>query len=408
MSSALADRPLLDEAQAQPPTSIARLLTQGAAVAVWVCVAGFGVVAAPVLLAWLGGGAVEPLGDALSVAGTGWLLGMGATLSTLDGYWSLTPLGLTLVSLVLGYRGGLWVTEAATAGTGTRLAAALVSSALTAAALGGVVASAVTSTATSVDPGEAAAQSGLVVVTGAAIGALVVESQRRGDLLRLPGFVWAALRPALAGLAVMTAAAAALTTAAMIGSFATITSLLEQIDPGPAGLLALLALCLAYLPTLLVWALAVLLGPGVSLGSVVSVSATGVDAGSLPGFPLLGVVPQSVPGWLAPAGTATVLAAGLVAGLIAYRASGSRARWWEPPATAAAAAVLLAAVVAFASWAASGAMGPGDLSWVSVEAATVAAWVGMPATVAGVVTAGGLTWRSHRPSREESDSFSAS
>jgi len=408
VSSALADRAHSDELHAEPPTSIARMLAQGAAVAVWACVAGFGVVAAPVLVAWLGAGLAEPLEDALSVAGTGWLLGMGATLSALDGYWALTPLGLTLVSLLLAYRGGLWVAEGASPVTGSRLAVAVGSTALTAAALGGVVASAVTSDLVRIDPGEAAAQSGLVVATGAAVGVLSVELDRRRGLLAAPGWLVAARRPALAALAVLSAAAAGLTTVALIGSFGTITSLLEQLDPGAAGLLALLVLCLAYLPTLLVWVLAVLLGSGVSLGAVVSVNATGVDAGSLPGFPLLGVVPQTMPGWLAPAGLVTVLVAGAVAGLIAGRGYDAGHRWWEPTATVGAAAVGVAVVVALVSWAASGAMGPGDLSWVGVEAATAAGRAGVGVAAAGMVAAGVLTWRAHRPSREASDSLSAS
>lgn len=395
---------------------MARLLAHGAAVALWVCVAGFGVVAAPVLIAWLGAGAVEPMADVLSVAATGWLLGMGVTLSTPDAYWGLTPLALTLVSVLLAYRGGLWAAESTRPGTGSRIGTLLASTTLTAAALGGIVAAAVSSDGLRIDPGEAASQAGLVTLTGMAAGVLLADAGWRPELSRrFPAWVGAALRPAMAALAVLLAAAAALTTVALVASFGTITALLDQLAPGVAGLVALLLLCLAYLPTLLVWVLAVAVGPGVSLGAVVSVSGSGVSLGPLPGFPLLGVAPEAMPGWVPAVGIASVVLAGLLAGLMATgRAAGSEAPpAWQPAASAALAGVAVGLAVAFASWASSDAMGPGDLSWVGVQAGQVGAMVGAAVASTAATTAAVIGWRRARrlpqsPSRDASDSFSAS
>jgi hypothetical protein len=391
--------------------SLARLLAIGSVVAAWACVGGFAVVAAPVLIAWLGSGAQEPLVDVLSVAGAGWLLGLGATMSAGEATWGLTPLGLTLLSLVLAYRGGLWAAESSGPLSSARVAALLGSTALTSAAIGGVTASAMSLDGLSVDPGEAAAQAGLVIATGAGAGVLAIDATwRRRVAEHLPGWLTAALRPALAALAVLAAGAAAVTTAALVGSFGTMTSLLEQLDPGGAGLLALTMTCLGYLPTLMVWTLAVLLGPGVSLGSEVTVTLWAVDGGPLPGFPLLGVVPEAIPGWLPAVGALTVAGAGLAAGMLVSRRSGPQVRRWELSATAGTAGLLVGVAVAVTAWAASGPMGPGDLSWLGVNAAAVGGLAGVAVALAATLTATARAWRrgDYRPSLADSDSFSVS
>lgn len=406
VSPTLAPPSLTDEVGQGP--SMGWLLARGAGAAVWTHLAGLAVVAAPVLLAWVSAGADEPFGDALSVAAIGWLLGLGGTVSTPDASWSLTPLGLTLVLLVLAYRGGLWAAEQGGLTTGTRLGALLASAGVTAAVLGGVTAAGLTLQSASVDPGEAAVHAAAVCVLGAATGVLTVQRQVVAKVRsRLPSWMWGALRPAVGALATLVAVAGAVTTTMLVFSFGRITSLLEQIDPGVAGLVALLLVCLAYLPTLVVWALAVLVGPGVSLGSAVSVSATDVTSGALPGFPLLAGVPEAVPAWLWPLGVVAVLGCGVIAGTLAAR--GAAGRRWEPAATGALAGLLVGAAVGLATWAASGGMGPGDLAWVGAPAAATAGTVAAAMGAAAAASATVLTWRSgYSPSRDDSESLSAS
>lgn len=417
MSVDLADRPPLD--QVEPAPSVSAVLARGAAVAVWVCLASFGVVAAPVLIAWLGAGASEPISDALSVAGLGWLAALGSTLSMPDMTVDLTPLGLTLVVVLLACRGGLWAGEGAVSATGTRVATLLAATALTAGVVAGVAATLVASDTVAVDPGDAATHAGLLTLTGTALG--VRSIWWAGISHRVPRVLALAWRPTLAAASVLLALAAGVTTVTLVSSFGEITSLLDQLDPGAAGMLALLLACLAYLPTLLVWVLAVAVGPGVSVGAVVSVGGAGVDEGALPGFPLLALVPDSVPAWLTPVGLTGVVAAGALAGLVAHRASAapspasgaasdsSPSPWWEPVAAAVLAGVAVGITVAFAAWAASGSMGPGDLSWAGVEP-LVGVTVGLAVTASASATAGTLSWRRRRqsPSRDASESFNAS
>ncbi|HEX5859972.1 MAG TPA: DUF6350 family protein, partial [Microbacterium sp.] len=55
---------------------------------------------------------------------------------------------------------------------------------------------------------------------------------------------------------------------------------------------------LAYLPTLVVWALSWLAGPGFALGVGTAVSPAGTQLGVLPGIPALGLIPEQGSEWL--------------------------------------------------------------------------------------------------------------
>lgn len=55
---------------------------------------------------------------------------------------------------------------------------------------------------------------------------------------------------------------------------------------------------LAYLPTLVVWSLAFVAGPGFGLGSGSAVSPSGTQVGVVPGVPILGAVPETSSTWL--------------------------------------------------------------------------------------------------------------
>lgn len=369
--------------------AVVRAATAGALAGCWTAVVGFAVVAAPVLLAWLGAGADEPMADALSVAATGWLLGLGATLRADEVAWGLVPLGLTLVVAVLASRATGWAVE----WSGARARSALMVLVAALAATGGLLAAAaasLSSLAARADPGEAAARAALVLVFGA-VGGLLVERR-----WRVGGWWGRVLPAAAAAAALIVCASAAALTVALVASAGTITRLAAQIDPGLGGFAALLALCLAYLPTAVVWVLAVLVGPGLSLGAQVSVSLGGVTSGPLPGVPLLGAVPTAVPdGWLA-VGAAALVGAGVLAGVLVARDTPAGTPAPRSLAAAAGAGILAGAGLGIAAWAASGPLGPGDLGQVGTTPAAVAGVVALVVgTVATLVVATG-GWRERR------------
>lgn len=374
----------------------------GVAVGAWVCLAGFVVVAAPVLVAWLGEGAAEPLSDVVGVAAAGWLLGVGATVVTPDGAWGLMPVGLALVSIALAYRGGQWIAGSARASRGL-LATSTGLATATAGLLAAGTATVVGSDTRAVGAVDAAVHAGLLVLIGASAGILRSDHPvARAIASGLPRVVRGSLRPALGATAVLVGASAALGTAAMVGSFGTITSLLGQLDPGVAGTVALLVLSLAYLPTIILWAQAVLVGSGVMIGGEVVLRPGASETPALPGFPVLGAVPAAVPDWLPVVGVCVVLAAGVVSGALV-----ARCRAPEEPVTAlglqgAIAGIMVGGLVAVGSAAASGGSGPGALSSVGVDVAAVGAIVASGVALVGAACAVVLS----RPRRGQSPSLS--
>ncbi|WP_200847228.1 DUF6350 family protein [Microbacterium sp. 18062] len=139
---------------------------------------------------------------------------------------------------------------------------------------------------------------------------------------------------------------------------------------------------LLYLPTLVVWALAFVAGPGVLLGAGAAVAPAGTQLGVLPGIPVLGVLPEATSPWLLALALLPV-AAGAVAGW----AVRSRLAPRGTPADAESTGLLLALTGAVALGAAlgaalltllgSGAMGPGRLAQVGPDAGAVAIAVGI-------------------------------
>jgi hypothetical protein len=218
---------------------------------------------------------------------------------------------------------------------------------------------------------------------------------------------------------------------------------------------------LAYLPTLVVWGLSFVAGPGFALGTGTAVSAAGTQVGVLPGIPLLGVIPESVSPWLllvalvpvalgayagwivrsrlaAPAAldvappvevtrapaSSTPWATAALEGLLAPAAVGSRdthaadatgdaaGRWAAEPGDAeeepiaarlvlaVAIAALSAAGAAVLAMLASGALGPGRLTEVGPAPGPLALAVGLEVLLgAGILLLSPRPHRAPRPDR---------
>ncbi len=85
---------------------------------------------------------------------------------------------------------------------------------------------------------------------------------------------------------------------------------------------------LAYLPTLVIWGMTFVAGPGFSVGSDTAVSPAGTQLGVIPGIPVLGALPETTTSWL-------LLLALLPVGLGALAGWIARSRLLAPaPATA--------------------------------------------------------------------------
>lgn len=182
-----------------------------------------------------------------------------------------------------------------------------------------------------------------------------------GDWGVVPGEIVRGATAVVVGLTGIAGLVVALAVAARGGE---VVALFEAVRVDATGATTLTLGHLAYLPTLLVWALAWIAGPGFSVGIGTAVSPAGTQLGVVPGIPIFGLLPENSSFWmlivvLLPVG------AGALAGWIIR----SRLVWEDlareaapRAAIAVGTAVLTAGVIAVAAVLASGSIGPGRLS----------------------------------------------
>jgi len=232
---------------------------------------------------------------------------------------------------------------------------------------------------------------GLVFGLGVAIGSIGATNPARVKLRRMiadgpqPWLAAAGvgLRAGLGTIASIMIAASLLTAVALVASYGQVIALYESLQAEVLGGIALTLGQLALLPTIVVWAAAWLIGPGFAVGAGSAVSPIAVSLGPLPALPVLGALPQEP----SPLGFITVLVpvlAAFAAG-VALRPR-LAAAWHEhadapgPLAAWSFGSALLAALVAalgmaFVSFVASGAAGPGRLAEVGPDPVTVGLWM---------------------------------
>lgn len=350
----------------QAPSAPLPLVVAGGAAGAAAAVFSYLVLVVIALAAWM----LDPSGSQewtqmLEVASGAWLAGLGAAPTVAGITLTLLPLGFALIPVLAVIGAARWASDAsAVARRGEAVAVALalgVSFAVVAAVIASM------SRTLAVAPPRAALVAGLAATL---IAAFVVL--RRARLLTwdpLPVDVRDGAAAAGAALLSLIAVASAMLIVAIVGNFDEMTSLLVQLDAGPSGLLLLAALSLGYLPSAMMWSLAYLLGPGVtvSVGTVVSPYAETTSA-ALPGFPLLAALPGQPPmgAMLLPL---FGVAAGVIAGLLLRRRGHVGLRGCL---VSGGAAVTTGAVLAVAAWLASGSLGDTTLQGLGPAALPVA------------------------------------
>jgi hypothetical protein len=296
----------LDERVPEPAaTSYLRpaFLTAGLSI-----VLGIAVSAALTLLAQGGGSSLTGL---LRAAVQGWLVAQGSGLDVEGTSIRLVPLGATMLVGLMVVLSARW----AVADPVEELGPYAASVAGTCGAVAAVL-SAVTN-ASDVNTSVVRAAFGAFAVGG--IGSAIGAAHKHGRTEMLwftdRADVRAVVRGASAGVATLLASAAALLVALLTVHLDRAADLWALLNPDVAGGLALAAMCLLSVPTLVLWATSVLLGPGFVLGTDTSVDLTASHLGAVPGFPPLAALPPpgEFAGWVFVLGLLP-LVAGVVAG----------------------------------------------------------------------------------------------
>ncbi|RMI09617.1 hypothetical protein EBM89_09530 [Cellulomonas triticagri] len=251
-----------------------------------------------------------PWTKAVQIASGLWLLAHGVPM-TLAPTVTLVPLGLTVLALFGCYasarRSGYATRSAYGAGVAAYVAVALVVGLATGVPLLHL----------------GAGLLGAAVIAALGLGAglmLRPEAPRFRDVVepvraRLPESVAHGVAAGTAALALLVLLAALVTTVWVLSGRTAIGEVVTGLRLDAVGGIVLAVGELAYVPTLVLWSLAWLTGPGFAVGADTSFAVGGVQAGALPAVPLLGALPAPdvVGGVLLVVPVVTVLAGAAVA-----------------------------------------------------------------------------------------------
>lgn len=213
----------------------------------------------------------------------------------------------------------------------------------------------------------------LVAGIGAALALRRAGADAPGVLRRaaahVPAVVRWGARDAIRAALIVVGLATTVVLIGLLRGVVTIVELHEALAPGVLGTVALVLLQLLYLPTLVVWAVAWLAGPGFAVGAGTVFSPTEVVTAPLPAIPMLGALPAPGSpgmGWV----TLSVVAVGAYRGWCHHR-RGLAAPWWQAVLTGLVMAVGAGSVCALLTHLATGGIGPGRMTQVGAETAIV-------------------------------------
>ncbi|MGL3198058.1 MULTISPECIES: cell division protein PerM, partial [Curtobacterium] len=368
-------------------------------------------------------------------SGSVWLVGHGVDVTFLLGsaaakasgvsgaaapmHVTLAALGFAIVTAWLGARAGRRFAETAHRTTGVLVGTAVV------AVLG--LAIALSSTSAATDP--SAWQSVVFPALWFGIPAFVASevcrvrrmlpadavSQRAIDLVERIPAVWRAiagfgLRAGTAATAAVVAVAGVVVAVLLFASFAEVITLYERSHAGVVGGVALTVGQLAFLPDLVGWATAWLVGPGFAIGTGSNVSPIGTVLGPIPGIPVFGALPASGHTFGLVWVLVPVIAGFAVAGLLRprlVRALGAADSALHRALGGVSVGVVAGVLTGAVAWVSSGSLGPGRLADVGPHALVVGAFaaleVGVPAVVALAVGSDLVRLPERRPRWTETD-----
>lgn len=305
-----------------------------------------------------------PVYDAVRVAFNGWLLAHGVPLQTEVGPVGLTPLALSLVLFWQVMRAGAntaKATAAATIGEG-------VSAAVAVGAVYGVIGAVVAFLAgmTGIHANLALA-GGIVLVFGvvsAAVGVMRTNGIGALVMRRMPWQIRQALPMGTLAASLLVGCAALLVGVALALSAEDAIAVFEVYNPGVIGGIGLFGLSLVYAPTVALWGVSYVVGPGFAIGSGTSVSPLDVSLGPVPAFPLLAALPTTTASGPAMLLLGIPLAAGVVSGVALARLRPDGQRWRNTLIGAALVGPVAGIIIGVLSLAASGPLGANRLSAV--------------------------------------------
>ncbi len=267
--------------------------------------------------------------DALRVGADAWLAGHGSHLVLSGVPLGITPLGVTMIVVLIAFRGGRWAARHAQV-AGPENGKVADEGAFAVAVATFTCAYVVLAVVTCV----LASESGATPVLGRAVlGALLVAALAGGAGLaagtgKLAGWVdatpgWArdVVVGALAGALWLLVAGAALVGVALLLSFNEAATVLSGLHLSAGDALSYTVVTALFAPNAALLGTSYLLGPGFAFGTGTTVSTGAVSLGVVPAYPVLAALPDEgpTPGWLVVLLAVPALAAALGAAMTLRR-----------------------------------------------------------------------------------------
>jgi hypothetical protein len=342
----------------------------GALAGLWAAAIGLAVAAVPMLIVWMAStGTGLTWTEALRIAGLIWVVAHGTPVAIAGVEISLLPWGLTLIPLVLLSYAGSWAARRSSVGSWGRTARLVVAGALVYGATAGFVAQSSYDATSRVALLGAVLQGLGVAVLGLSWGSL--RGARLWPDPRIPSTFVEPLRAGAVAVAAVLGIGALAAAASLMGHFDDAVTMTQSLGAGLGGGLALVVLGVAYVPVLVVWSSAYLLGAGVVVAPAVTLTPfipVGAPA-ELPPLPVLAALPEQAPvfAWALPV---VGVLAGVLAGIHIARTCRQEPRLVRL-ALAAGAAAVAGLLLAGASWLSSGALGDDRLAHLGPTPGTV-------------------------------------
>lgn len=342
----------------------------GALAGVWAALIGAAIAVLPMVVTWM---ASPDTGltwtEALRLGGLLWVVAHGVPLAISGMTVSLLPWGLVIVPLVLlGYAGGWAARRAHVTDAASRARLVLAGTVVYAAAVGTastLTAEPASRTAWPVAVIHAAVIAGLALAWGALRAAGIRPLDRLAPPVAIAARAGAVSAAALLGFGALAA------TASLLAHFDLALTMAQSLEAGLGGGIALAVLGVAYVPVMVMWGTAYVMGAGVVIAPSVTVTPFigATTPTELPPFPLLAALPQGASplSWLLPL---SGVLAGVLGGLMIARRARREPRLIRL-AMAGGAAVVSGALLAVAAALSSGALGEERLAVLGPVPVTV-------------------------------------
>ena len=218
---------------------------------------------------------------------------------------SLAPLAFAGFTAIFAARSGVRASQADAWFTG------VVTGSLVFAALAAVIALTSANALAEVERWQAILFPALVFAMPLLVGALVTEWREAGsgvvarvrDRIEAAPHGWgevpgSAVRGAAVVLTGLVGLGALLFAVSLVLRGGEVIGLFEAADVDALGATVVTLVQLAYVPTLAIWGMAFVAGPGFAVGADTAVSPAGTQLGVIPGLPVLGALPESTTPWL--------------------------------------------------------------------------------------------------------------